>query len=30
MALGPTTMGEVQAFRDDDRELWVRSAELLA
>ena len=22
MALGPTTMADVQAFRDDDRELW--------
>jgi hypothetical protein len=30
MALGPTTMAEIQAFRDDDRELWARSAELLA
>jgi predicted TIM-barrel fold metal-dependent hydrolase len=30
LALGPTTMAAVQAFRDDDRELWARSAELLA
>jgi hypothetical protein len=30
MALGPTSMAAVQAFRDDDRELWARSAELLA
>jgi uncharacterized protein len=30
MALGPTTIAEVQAFRDDDRELWARSAEMLA
>ena len=30
MALGPTTMADVQAFREDDRELWARSAELLA
>ena len=30
LALGPTTMAAVQAFRDDDRELWARSAELMA
>jgi hypothetical protein len=30
LALGPTTMAAVQAFRDDDRELWARSATLLA
>ena len=24
MALGPTTMADVQAFRDDDRELWAQ------
>jgi hypothetical protein len=30
MALGPTTQAGVQAFRDDDRELWARSAELLS
>jgi hypothetical protein len=30
LALGPTTMAAVKAFRDDDRELWARSAELLA
>jgi hypothetical protein len=30
MALGPTTMAAVQAFRDDDRELWARSATLLS
>ena len=30
LALGPTTMAAVQAFRDDDRELWARSGELLA
>jgi predicted TIM-barrel fold metal-dependent hydrolase len=30
LALGPTTMAAVQAFRDDDREIWARSATLLA
>jgi uncharacterized protein len=30
LALGPTTMTAVRAFRDDDREQWARSAELLA
>jgi uncharacterized protein len=29
LALGPTTMAAVKAFRDDDRELWTRSAEML-
>jgi uncharacterized protein len=29
-ALGPTTVAAVRAFRDDDVELWARSAELLA
>ena len=29
MALGPRTSAGVQAFRDDDRELWARSADLL-
>ena len=26
-ALGPTTMAEIQAFRDDDRELWATTGE---
>lgn len=30
LALGPTTMAAVQAFRDDDRELWATTANLLA
>jgi uncharacterized protein len=29
-ALGPSTMAEIQAFRDDDRELWATTATLLA
>ena len=29
-ALGPTTMAAVQAFRDDDRELWASTATMLA
>jgi hypothetical protein len=28
-ALGPTTMAAVRAFRDDDRELWATTANLL-
>ena len=28
--LGPTTMAETQAFRDDDREQWVTMATMLA
>ena len=29
-ALGPRTMAEIQAFRDDDRELWASTATMLA
>jgi uncharacterized protein len=30
LALGPTTIAAVRAFRDDDRELWARSASMLS